>query len=60
LVKDGGYLVVDDSANYLKQPWGFFQGIEDVSRAVRTAIETDPQWEHLLAVVHNRVWRRVV
>jgi len=60
LIKVGGLLVVDDASNYLKQPFGFFQGIEDVSRAVRTVIETDPQWEHLLAVVHNRVWRRKV
>lgn len=59
LLRRRGLLVVDDSSNFLKQPWGFFQGIEDVSRAVRTVIETDPQWEHLLAVVHNRVWRRI-
>lgn len=60
LLRLGGLLVVDDSANYLKQPWGFFQGIADVSKAVRTVIETDPQWKHLLAVVHNRVWRRTL
>ena len=58
LLKPGGLLVVDDSACYLKQPWGYFQGIEDVSLAVRTVIETDPQYEHLLAVMHNRVWRK--
>lgn len=58
LVKPGGLLVVDDASNNLKQPWGFFQGIEPVSRAVRTVIETDPQWAHLLAVVHDRVWRK--
>ena len=58
LVKPGGLLVVDDASCDLKQPWGFFQGIAPVSRAVRTVIETDLQWEHLLAVVHNRVWRK--
>ena len=58
-LREGGLLVMDDSANYMKQPWGFFQGIEDVSRAARTVIEPDPQWVHLLALVHNRVWRRM-
>lgn len=57
MIKPGGLLVVDDSANFLKQPWGFFQGINDVSVAVKTIIETNPKWEHLLAVMHNRVWR---
>lgn len=54
----GGLLVVDDCSNDLKMPEGFFKGIEPVSRAVRTVIETDPQWEHLLAVTHNRIWRK--
>ena len=58
LVRLGGLLVVDDASWYLDMPKGFFRGIEPVSRAVRTVIETDPQWEHLLAVVHNRVWRK--
>lgn len=60
LVRLGGLLVVDDSANYLKQPAGFFHGIEDVSLAVRTVIETDSQWKHLLAVMHNRIWRKTL
>lgn len=58
LLRLGGLLVVDDSACYLKQPQGFFKGIGDVSLAVLTIIETDRQWKHLLAVMHNRVWRR--
>jgi len=58
LVRPGGLLVVDDASCYLRQPFGFFQGIEPVCRAVRTVIETDPQWEHVLSVVHNRVWRK--
>lgn len=59
LVRPGGYLVVDDASCYLKQPFGFFQGIEPVCRAVRAVIEPDPNWEHLLAIVHNRVFRRI-
>lgn len=58
MLKPGGLLVVDDASCNLDMPPGFFKGIEPVSQAVRTIIETDPQWEHLLAVVHNRVWRR--
>jgi hypothetical protein len=58
-VKEGGLLVVDDSANYLSPVWGFFQGIEDVSAAVRAIIETDVAWEHLLPVMHLRVWMKV-
>jgi len=58
LLKPGGLLVVDDSANGLHQPWGYFQGIQDVTKAVQTVIETDPAYEHLFAVMHNRVWRK--
>jgi hypothetical protein len=58
LLRSGGYLVVDDAACDLKQPFGFFQGIEDVCRACRTVILTDPQWEHVVTVGHNRVWRK--
>lgn len=57
MVRPGGLLVVDDCSSNLNMPKGFFKGIEPVSRAVRMVIETDPRWEHLLAVAHNRVWR---
>ena len=58
-IKVGGFLITDDSANNLKQPFGFFQGIEDVTRAVLTLIATSHKWEHVITVVHNRVWRKV-
>ena len=58
LLRPGGYLVVDDAACDLKQPFGFFQGIEDVCRACRTVILTDPQWKNVITVGHNRVWRK--
>ena len=58
MVREGGFLVVDDCGNDLEMPEGFFKGIESVSQAARTVIETDPQWEHLLAICHNRVWRK--
>ncbi len=58
LVKPGGFLVMDDAACDCKQPWGFFQGIEPVTRATREMIGTNPLWEHVLTVMHNRVFRR--
>jgi SAM-dependent methyltransferase len=58
LIKPGGYLICDDAACDLKQPWGFFQGIADVCDAVRTFILTDPQWEHVITVCHDRIWRK--
>ncbi len=60
LVKPGGFLVMDDAACDCKQPWGFFQGIEPVTRATREMIGTNPLWEHVLTVMHNRVFRRKV
>lgn len=59
LLRPGGLLVVDDSGCNLKQPQGFFRGILDVTKAVNTVIEIDPGYEHLLAVMHNRVWRKL-
>lgn len=59
MVKEGGLLVVDDASCYMAPVWGFFQGIEDVCDAVRSIIETDTAWEHLLPVMHNRVWMKV-
>ena len=58
LLREGGLLVIDDSACDLRQPKDFFQGLPSVCLAVRTVIELDPQWEHLMAVIHNRIWRK--
>lgn len=58
-VKPGGYLVMDDSACNMAPNWGFYQGILPVTHAVRTLIETDASWEHLFALMHLRVWRKV-
>lgn len=59
MVKKGGYLVVDDSSNFLKMYWGSFPGIEDVSRAVQDRIVGNPQWKEVFVVMHNRIFRRV-
>jgi len=63
LVKVGGFLVMDDASNYLKMPRGLIRmdwfGLPDVSNAVRDVIEPDDSFQHLFAVGHNRVWKRV-
>jgi hypothetical protein len=62
LVGVNGYLVIDDCANKMQQPHGFFQGIESVSRAVDELLPPftkNDDWLHLGCVVHNRIWRRV-
>jgi hypothetical protein len=50
---DGGFLIVDDSACRLDQPWGYFQGIEPVSRAVEEVLVG---WTNILTVMHNRIF----
>lgn len=63
LIKPGGYLVIDDSANRdFKHHWGYFMGIPTVSKAVDNLLppygksEIGNQFDHLFNVVHNRVW----
>lgn len=58
-VKPGGYLVVDDSSNFLHMYWGSFPGIMDVSRAVRDVIENDPKWKQTFVVMHDRIFRKI-
>lgn len=63
MVKKGGYLIIDDSANYIKGTyWGAFWGIESVSKAVDELLPPKTQnndWEYIGNVVHNRIWRRI-
>ncbi len=57
----GGFLVIDDSANRFAYPWGYFSGIASVSKAVDHCLPPgtpNDQWEHIGAVVHNRIWRK--
>jgi hypothetical protein len=59
MVRRGGYLVVDDASNFLNMYWGSFPGIEDVSRAVKDRIEGKPDWKEVMAVMHNRIFRKI-
>lgn len=57
LVKEGGYLVIDDAACKTKQPFGYFQGIEDVCKAVDEVLP-NKEFKELFNVVHNRVFKK--
>jgi hypothetical protein len=59
LVRTGGYLVMDDASLYLPNPYGQFLGHPDVSRAAKEKLDSNPAVEHLFAVGHNRVWRKL-
>ena len=58
LVRPGGYLVLDDASLYLDNAFGEFLGHPDVGRAVQDVLDNDPNFTHLWAVGHNRVWLR--
>lgn len=57
MVKVNGYLVIDDSANDLKMEWGYFQGIEAVTKAVLEWENED--FEFQFNVVHIKVYKRI-
>lgn len=59
LVKTGGYLVIDDSCCDMSMPFGFFQGISDVTKATVEYMNGNSDWEFIVSVVHNRVFRRL-
>lgn len=59
LVKQGGYLVIDDCANDLHMEFGYFQGIVDVTDGVIDYMkEHGEKWEFICSVVHIKVYKR--
>lgn len=56
MVKHGGWLVIDDACTDMSMPFGYFQGIEPVTKATLEYI--DENWEFYGNVVHLRVYRR--
>lgn len=55
-LKSGGLLIMDDAACHLNiASW---RGHEDVSNAADDFFVNNSDYEHLLAVGHNRVWRK--
>lgn len=59
MVKKGGYLVVDDAANHLSMPFGYFQGINSVTDALLGWQRTTEDFEFICNVVHLMVFKRV-
>lgn len=61
MVKTGGFLVMDDSANRFRMPWGYFQGIDECSRAVDEVLPpftSTNEWSFLTNVMHLRIFQR--
>jgi hypothetical protein len=59
LVKSGGFMVIDDACCDMKMPWGYFQGIVDVTEGVLAYMNTfGDEWEFMGNVVHLRIYRR--
>lgn len=58
LIKLGGFLVIDDSANKLDLPETYFRGHEEVSAAVDSLLPND-EFKEIFSVVHNRVFQKV-
>lgn len=60
MIKQGGYLLIDDACNDMNQPWGYFQGIQPVTDAVLEWEKTDigQEFEFVFNVVHNRLYKR--
>lgn len=60
LVKPGGYLIFDDACNSFQMPFGYFQGIQAVTKVVdeRLPITGTEEWEFIASVVHNRIYKR--
>ena len=67
VVKIGGFLVMDDSSNYLNMPpkvkdggvIKYWPGLPEVSEAAKNLLEYNKDFIHLFACGHLRVWLRV-
>jgi SAM-dependent methyltransferase len=58
MVKQGGYLVIDDCCNKYKIPHGMFPGIQSVSQAVDEWFPNE-EFKELFSVVHIRVFEKI-
>ena len=62
LVRKGGVMIIDDCANDLHMPWGYFQGIQEVTDAVNELLpphKSNDTWEFVFNVVHNKIFRKI-
>lgn len=61
LVNVGGLIIIDDCCNSFHMPFGYFQGIESVTKVVDELLPPHAgsnEWEFVASVVHNRIFRR--
>lgn len=62
LIKPGGYMVIDDCCNSFRMPFGYFQGIDSVTKVVDEKLPPHSgsnEFEFIISVVHNRIYRKV-
>ena len=62
LVKQGGYMVIDDCCNSFKMPFGYFQGIDIVTNVVDRMlppVTPSSEWQFVFSCVHNRVYKKL-
>lgn len=59
MVRRGGYLVIDDCNNNFSMPFGYFTGIEDVTKAKLEWLQHDTEFEFIFSVVHNSIFRKL-
>lgn len=59
MLKEGGLLVLDDASLFLPSPAGRFHGHPDVAKAIADVLDPRNDLQHIYAVGHNRVWRKV-
>jgi hypothetical protein len=60
MLRKDGLLVMDDASCYLNMPPHIWTGHNDVAMAVRDTLEGSPEYKHLMAIGHNRIFRRIV
>lgn len=53
------FLIVDDCCNDIPMPWGYFTGIEPVTKAVNEWEAGQKKFKLLFNVVHNKVYKRI-
>lgn len=59
MLNKGGLLVMDDASLFLESPAGCFHGHPDVGKAIQDVLDTRADLQHIYAVGHNRVWRKM-
>ena len=59
MLKVNGYLILDDASLYIDSPFGTFLGHPDVGKAIQDTLDNNPQFVHLYAIGHNRVWKKM-